>query len=251
MNGILVINLIIDSNCVLNAIDDTNYLGQRIDLNQYVLVDFIKYNDDTVITAKNIKEQIHSREYLSHVFTTRFVLDKDGTYSYYKFVIPKLDKFKTDTGYIGLNNQLYYYNNNFYYCTNIINENVYSLEEILNNSKVILNFLEFNDIVQQNFSSQTLYCPEKKLFSVCKLQKCLVNLQKQLLYTVSNCSLDKCAVREDLRNTRDFLMGAMYVFDYLKDIQNYTEAQRILDNMMSCSNICDNILEDCNCGNSL
>lgn len=251
MNGILVINLIIDPNCILNAIDDTNYLGQRIDLSQYILVDFIKYNDDLSITTENIREQTHSRDYLTHIFTSKFILDKDGTYSYYKFVIPKLDKFKTESGYIGLNNQLFYYNNNFYYCSNIINENVYNLDDIINNSKIIVNHLEFKDFIQQNVASQTLYCPEKKLFSICKLQKCLVNLQKQLLFNTSNCSLDKCSTREDIRNTRDFLMGAMYVFDYLKDIQNYTEAQRILDNMISCSNICDNILEDCNCGNSL
>ena len=47
----------------------------------------------------------------------------------------------------------------------------------------------------------------------------------------------------------------MYVFDYLKDIGNLTEAQRVLDNMSSCDSLCGDLLNnsnnDCGCGNSI
>ena len=98
---------------------------------------------------------------------------------------------------------------------------------------------------------QTLYCPEKKVFSVCRLQKCLINLQKQLLMRSHLCKGGDCNIDYGLRDKRDFLFSAMYVFDYLKDLGNFTEAQRILDNMTSCDTICKDNFNNCSCGNSI
>jgi hypothetical protein len=54
-----------------------------------------------------------------------------------------------------------------------------------------------------------------------------------------------------MRFKRDFLLSALYVFDYLKDTKNYEEAQRILDNMNGCGDfLCGgtNLKSDCGCG---
>jgi hypothetical protein len=65
----------------------------------------------------------------------------------------------------------------------------------------------------------------------------------------SNCN--DCDFDSSLRLKRDFLLSALYVFDYLKDRYNFEEAQRILDNIKDCSgNLCiDNQdKSDCGCG---
>ena len=130
-----------------------------------------------------------------------------------------------------------------------------TLDEVIESSEII-GYKEAYEFVQENKASQTFYCPIKNVFSVCKLQRCLVYLQRQLLLNNSKiCSYDKCKTDENLRNRRDFLLSAMYVFDYLKDMGNFTEAQRILDNLSSCNSLCGeelgNIDNSCGCGNSI
>lgn len=64
-----------------------------------------------------------------------------------------------------------------------------------------------------------------------------------------NC---KCDYNSSLKMKRDFLLSSLYVFDFLKDRQNFEEAQRILDNLGGCSDeICgdNNVKSDCGCGN--
>lgn len=75
-------------------------------------------------------------------------------------------------------------------------------------------------------------------------------MQKQILANPENCM--ECGMESSLRFKRDFLLSALYVFDYLKDIKNYEEAQRILDKMSGCSMyLCEGTDEtkiDCGCG---
>lgn len=88
------------------------------------------------------------------------------------------------------------------------------------------------------------------LFSICKLQKCLMFLQYKILNSTSNC-IGKLSLKND-RLTRDFLLAAIYIFDYLKDHNNYDEAQRVLDDLLSCSgSLCPSeydIKNTCDCG---
>ncbi len=75
-------------------------------------------------------------------------------------------------------------------------------------------------------------------------------MQKQILNNPESCM--ECGMESSLRFKRDFLLSALYVFDYLKDTKNYEEAQRILDNMSGCgAGLCGDINEnkiDCGCG---
>ncbi len=60
-----------------------------------------------------------------------------------------------------------------------------------------------------------------------------------------------CDMDTSIRYKRDFLLSALYVFDYLKDTNNYEEAQRILDNLSSCNSLCGEDLDfnnNCGCG---
>jgi hypothetical protein len=42
---------------------------------------------------------------------------------------------------------------------------------------------------------------------------------------------------------RDFLLSTIYVLDYLKDLNNFAEAQKILNNVIGCFNT----TKSCNC----
>lgn len=76
-------------------------------------------------------------------------------------------------------------------------------------------------------------------------------MQRKLIENGDIC--DEHCQNMSNRYRRDFLLSALYVFDYLKDRGEYDEAQRILDNLTSCSDLCGDYLstnKDCGCGST-
>ena len=268
----LSIQLIINPQCQLVAIDNTSYLnlvtseGDNIeDITDHVSLEFLVYSDETHPADKTVvfKEYNHRREeYNQNITTINF--PKDGTYTYYKFIIPRLEHLvKSDSEQLTYNtikmlDQTFYWDGHFYIgkkdlsvsgdnIGTIISDNIDTIlsEEY---SYQITNFLEIWESIQQGKSTQT-FSYQKIIFSVCKLQNCLVNLQRKILDNPKNCL--ECDLNASIRYRRDFLLSSLYVFDYLKDRKNYDEAQRILDNLSSCTDICGEDLDfnnDCGCG---
>lgn len=258
MDKRLIIQTIVRPDCKLIAIDNSDYYSLGDDMINFIMLDFLSYNETEIPIDKTIRmrREVVKRGQLLSRFSSEFILDKDGTYCYYKLVIPTLDYFKIgETTYNNLSNELFFDGKTLYKCK-FEDDDEHSYEEVIKNSIVIDNYIDAYKIVHNNGASQTFYCPVKKIFSVCKLQRCLVYLQRQLLLiNCKHCSYDKCDTDNTLRNRRDFLLSAMYVFDYLKDIGNLTEAQRVLDSMSSCDSLCGDLLNnsnnDCGCGNSI
>jgi hypothetical protein len=225
---------------------------------------YSNYNTDFVADNDNIYDEYVSIEYLYHLdlFDSNSVIIKeddvlsssilplicDGTHCYHRFMIPKLEFLLVETDQrddnnnmlyntVCINNQLFYYNGNLYYCdkndlvldeymtkSDFIETYIYDIIEMSNN--VIISDLE-NYIDK---CSQSYYC-KKILFSICNLTKCFVSLQKDLIKNCSTCTtLDT--------TNRDFILSTIFVLDYLKDINNFKEAQRILDNITECGNFC-------------
>lgn len=102
---------------------------------------------------------------------------------------------------------------------------------------------------KENANNISNYC-EKIIFSFCKLQNCLVYLQRQILNNPYSCL--ECGVDASTRYKRDFLLSALYTLNYLVKIKRYDEAQRIINNLDSCGGLCSQSKltnkEDCGCG---
>lgn len=254
MNKRLEIQLFVQPNCKLVAIDNSDYDSINVDLIKHIMLEFLSYNEDSVHLCEKVrlKQDIHEQMQK----TSTFLLDVDGTYYYYKLVIPVLNHFETSNKkYSKLHNELFFYENCLYKSNLPDTEDEFDISEILNNSKQITNYIEAYELVQKGCASQTFYCPKEIVFSNCKLQKCLVYLQKQLLFNNCNCQFDECNTDETLRNRRDFLLSALFVLDYLIKTNNFIEAQRIIDNLSTCNSICgdelDTLNKGCSCGNSI
>lgn len=254
MNKRIEIQLILDSNCKLVAVDNENYCDWEINLTKYKIIEFLVYNDSDSIIEESLKIQqaLHAREHLSAKMASSFYLPTDGTYAYYKLIIPTLELFNDNGTYSGLYQQLYFDNDKLYY-TELSDENTYSYAEVIESRTEITSYLNAYDIIEDNRATQSLYCPAKYIFSVCKLQRCLVNLQKELI--MRKCQNNNCEDISQLLYRRDFLLGALYTLDYLKDINQFSEAQRLLESIASCGELCDdsNIINynSCNCGNTI
>ena len=162
--------------------------------------------------------------------------------------------FDDNSGKYNVENETFIYNGQFYIGpenTTGINK-MYTIEEAISSSKPTDDFIE---LYEKNGSQTFIF--KQSIISACHLQKCLLNLQKRLVQTQTNsCDFSSCAKSQELKNKCDFVLSALAVLDYLKDINNFTEAQRLIDNISTCESICgDDIshsdFNSCGCGNSV
>lgn len=249
----LSIHLNINSNCNLLINDTTDYSNLISNENfNYVYLEFLTKLDEDVQIDNTIKfsENLQIQNIIK--------IPYDSTFIYYKLVIPKLEHlliFDSESNTyndIILQGQTFYWDNKFYVGNNnisinsntdlntVINNNI---EKILLNSSQITNYKEL--YIKQG--DQTFSYSEE-FFSYCKLSNCLVSLQKKLICNSRNCL--PCDVSNSDRYKRDFLLSSLYVIGYLVELNKYDEAQQIIDNISSCSSLCEDDLNlnDCGCG---
>lgn len=240
----LNVQLILQKDCKLIAVDFSDYNSIGADISNHVMLDFLVFKDENIPVPNSVKlrHENLNRGYLRQKFETEYILHKDGTYTYYKFVIPILNHFLQSGQWVNsIIDELFYYEGNIYWYKESTLPNNVAIDELLKKCEKLTNVLDIYSITFNNHATQTFYLPEKKIFSICKLNKCLVSLQKKLLFN-NDCG------NIDTKN-RDFILSSMYVFNYLIDIGNLNEAQRLLDNMSSCDFCQQELLNnDCCCG---
>ena len=232
----LDIKLLINQSCELIVEDITNYNSDEFDDIEYdshiSIEGLVALRDDvadisTINCTEFCKRSTHPEARFS-----RFSFPKDGTFTYYKILIPKLTHFTKE-----FDTYLYYNNQEG---TESFGNLVYKhdgKEEIVFPTQLRY-IAELSNLVN-------VICVEKIIFTACKLQKCLVNLQRKILKNTLSGTCNKNTA--DVEN-RDFLLSAMYVLDYLKDRAEYDKAQEIIDNLPMCQ-ICDsNSLDIVDCG---
>lgn len=257
------IQLILQPEGKLISVYDQNLIDRNIrehlhdNSNKYISVEFLKYKNkclyDTVIFKTN--------DTLSN---SEFALLNDGLYEYNFYLIPTLeyllietDKYDADNNMlyneVCIANQLFYYGGNVYksnyredlksseYVTAEMFINKY-VDDILKNSiKLNIKDLEALD----DFGLSTYFC-KKIIFTYCNLIKCFVSLQSNLANNICDSSCGKSDTIDT--SNRDFLLSTIYVLDYLRDTNNFREAERILDNINECGGFCKSeTLTKCNC----
>ena len=263
----LDIQLIVNPACELIAIDRTSYqnlhyeYGGEIqylrDRSKHVSIEFLSdVNGDVIYDTINLEKGLRNRTELLDGDTSVFYFPKDGTFTYYKFLVPHISHllkkdYESWNDVFVVYDQTFFYDDNFYFCESRENIELRDFQSWESAVKYIISISKKLNISELwKYQGSQTFSFQKILFSICKLQKCLVNLQKQLLNNPENCM--ECGMESSLRFKRDFLLSALYVFDYLKDTKNYEEAQRILDNMSSCGeSLCGDTNDtkvDCGCG---
>lgn len=157
----------------------------------------------------------------------KYSLPADGLFVYYKVAIQKKK-------YLGKD-----YIKKIYY----------------DNGKIMLKDKEIKDPSELvNYLTQTgmgiLDFCEEPVFSLCKLEHCAFELQKEILKKqVSTCGLE-CNKNLNLKSQRNFLFISLYVLQHLVSEEKYDEAEEILEKVSTCGSLCKNIknsTNDCGC----
>lgn len=95
------------------------------------------------------------------------------------------------------------------------------------------------ELVERNPEGTTISIAEKNSFSICYLSKCFVTLCNEIL----NMNLLKCKSKnadlDDLIFRRDFIWMTINVIKYSISLGQYSEAQRILEQITACNGFCN------------
>lgn len=208
----------------------------RLDLTNYVCIDYITYKDKIVNT--NIIEITD----IYDIETVSFTLANDGTHEYYRLVIPKIDKYFI-SGQIDPYN-VFYYNGDFYYTletisTNKIDTNLYEKVELSSLYKLLekeIGIEGSNEVIYNKYF----------IFSYEFIKKAFVQKQQ---YIESFNNILRSNISKADRQKRNILLMAIYTIEeYLKKGM-LNEADIIVNTLISsnCLGITSNNDNNCRC----
>lgn len=112
----------------------------------------------------------------------------------------------------------------------------------------VLEFEEEPEDILEYIQDESI-CPEKEIFSICKLRNCLLNKEKDYISKfLHGCNTNISCKNSDAEDiTRDFLLSTVFVLEHLICSGQTTEAVRILNNIQNCT-LCSDIKSTNNCG---
>lgn len=217
---------------------DTHYLNETstsIAKNKFrysdtVSIDVLQLNRSTEQKVQNPVFTVRD----SQVKPVQLPVSFDGWFTVCHIVIPNEKWFqrelKKETGSaLNLYNTVYYSNGAkiYKYINNEITE--VSIEELIN----------------RNIEDTTISIVKKDYVSVCFLRKCYINLCQQLFNSniISECSNNRknnC----DLVFQRDLIWMALNVIQYLTELNQLSEAERIIEQLgRGCNGLCKQTFE--------
>lgn len=82
-------------------------------------------------------------------------------------------------------------------------------------------------------------------FQTCKLRKCYINICYQIFDKVASINCDKSNLDKELIYKRDLLLSALNVINYMVEMNQYEEAERLLERITGCNGLCNNNQNNC------
>lgn len=104
------------------------------------------------------------------------------------------------------------------------------------------------DKIKEYTNSNGGWTYEENIFSICNLRRCTIALEKLTIEEfLSNCNKRNCNKKHSQQPIRDVLLISIFVLEHLISQEKYLEAERILESLDSCKNLCGNNIKTCNC----
>lgn len=227
--------------CLMTAIDKSDFTDLPDGITFVEFLSYFAYDDDEdslvpVLSSKKVSNA-YNNDYISYNYTVNY----DGRYVYSKYGIYNIDYLLSGDEYV-IKDKIFYYNGNIYLGL----ANVSDPSEINGtNAETIANWYTLKEYIGSHIN----YYYTTELFTFCKLNKCVINYQKQTIAEKLKSCNNICA-DDDMSDLRNFLFVTLYVLDYLVCTGNYSEAQRILESLSACGNLCDDSVftNSTNCG---
>ena len=222
--------------CTLDIINKSNY--PEVESYQNFL-----YKDSVTITIVVLNEidnpqlvAISHNTHSGNLDEVELPLNKDGHYTITQLIVPTLDWYKRESKKER--------NNFFRYDTLYISDGK-NLYKATDSDFQKVDELDF--IYNISLNKTTISKSQKDLFLTCFLWKCYISLAKEVFDQLiknnkGQGKISKCGNEnedtKDLIYRRDFVWATINVINYLIDDCNFEEAQKILEEIVSCNGFC-------------
>lgn len=234
----LDISINLNDDCEIIVSDTTQY---PTDLSNIVFIEFLCYqsyddDEDTILPIERSKviNKTLNRSY-------RYKTGYDGYYKYSKYGIYSLEGLLQDGLYL-IKDKIFIYNDKIYLGI----ANIADINTVTSNATL---FTNWNDL-RKYIGDKINYFSNIDLFTICKLEHCLFELEKKTLFDkLSKCSKLDCEDYTKVHDIRDFLFVSVFVLHWLIRHFKYLEAQRILESLATCGELCgsNNFISNKNC----
>ena len=173
-----------------------------------------KYVQIFIIKANNGYNFNQMQTKTSRIQQIKFPITEDGFYTLCKFTVPTDEMMP------------YYYKDGKYY----------------NNVREV----SINELLNINPEVSKLKIEYFYYFSTCNLKKCFIKVCEDIFkQTSSICNKN---IDSDLSYKRDLLWSALNVIQYMVEMDQYEEAQRLLEEITQCNGLCSKKSNNCGCG---
>lgn len=211
-----------------------------------------KYSESVTL---NIVQKIHSDNTSEIVFSevlthdvgadlSIFDLPEDGLYQVTHIILPTIQFLSSANGWIEDIRNMYYSADGPYYFYLYDNGNfvAYDLSNMSYSREVSI-----EEILETNTNFKTTIVKNDSLtFCIQYLKDCIYKSMKDSLKSEWN----KCKSK-NVKYISDLTYTALYVIQYMIELEQYLEAQRLLEKFLHCGGICTNKhlkSGECNCG---
>lgn len=103
------------------------------------------------------------------------------------------------------------------------------------------------ELVNLNPEVSKLKITYYQYFQLCNLRKCYVEAASKVLNERTSIQCNNTGVNQEDIYKRDLLLSAFNVISYLAEMEQYEEAQRLLERISGCNGLCKSS-NKCNCG---
>lgn len=117
------------------------------------------------------------------------------------------------------------------------------------------NKIELQTLLEINPNVSQLEITYEYYFQTCRLRKCYVDSCYKIFDSVASINCDKSNLDKNLIYRRDLLWSTLNVINYMTEMDQFEEAERLLERIMGCNGICNNRENRCysaqksyNCG---
>lgn len=115
--------------------------------------------------------------------------------------------------------------------------------------------VELETLLEINPEVSRLEINYEYYFQTCRLRKCYINTCYQIFDQTASINCNKSNADKDLIYKRDLLWSALNVIKYMTEMDQFEEAERLLERIMGCNGLCNNKQNECykghrsnNCG---
>lgn len=207
---------------------------------QYKYSESITLNAVYSVTSDN-KYTLEFTEVIPHderIDQSDYLCRKDGLFELHHLILPTkkfIDNLYKWPDLIDMYSVIYYYNEDD--CL------FYKYNHNKNDESVSINL-----ILEVNDSESSVLRSCQIAFNICYLEKCIYNISKQ---TIQNY-WGKCIKNPKFSDSnRDLIWMGIYVIKYLIELEQFNEAQRILETITDCGGLCysmsNNYNNECGC----